>query len=271
MQYELQEGGYYDPSPGQKIVWRQWEHNWELIREARKGASLIVCHAGDLVEGVHHETTQVVTNRVDNHENIADLCMDRAFRIAKMKEGDKYYQISGTESHVGHGSSSEERVASGLDHVVPVWEQEFWDDEGAHKNGRYTWDRLYREINGVIFDISHHGGSVGQRAWTTGNGLRSKIMSIYWSCVNNHIPVPRYWIRGHSHKYVREEYTDVNGTITGIILPGFQIKTGFVYKKMNYDMKPADVGMCWIEIESDGSSRDFCDKIEVIQDPLLPF
>ena len=269
-QYQLQEGGFYDPTPGQKLVWQQWEHNWKLIKEARKKANLVVVHCGDLVEGIHHETTQIVSNRVDTQENIAAISLDKAFRIAMM-DGDKYYQISGTESHAGNGSSSEERVAKDLDHVVPVWEQTFFDEEGEKKNGRYTWDRLYREINGVVFDISHHGGSVGQRAWTEENGLYNKIKSIYWTCVDNHKPIPRYWIRGHNHKYVRAEYRGRNGIITGIMLPGYQIKTGFVYKKMNFDPTPADVGMVWIEIDENGNSMDFIDQIEVEQEKLEAF
>jgi len=270
-QYQLQEGGYYDPTPGQKLLWKQWAHNWELIKSIRKNADLIICHCGDLVEGIHHETTQIVSGRVDTQENIADICMDKAFRIANMIKGDKYYQISGTDSHAGNGSSSEERVAKNLDYVVPVWEQTFFDEEGEKKNGRYTQDRLYREINGVIFDISHHGGSVGQRAWTTENGLYNKIKSIYWTCVDNQIPVTRYWIRGHNHKYVRAEYRGRNGIITGIMLPGFQIKTGYVYKKINYDPNPADIGMVWIEIDEHGNSTDCVDKIEIEQEHLEAF
>jgi hypothetical protein len=265
------EGGFYDPTPAQKIVWQQWAHNWELIRQARKKASLIICHCGDLVEGIHHETTQISSSRVDNHETIAQICMDRAMKMASMGKEDKYYQISGTESHAGHGSSSEERVAGDLDHVVPVWEQTFFDEDGEQKNGRYTWDRLYREINGVVFDISHHGGSVGQRAWTEENGLYNKIKSVYWTCLDNGQPIPRYWVRGHNHRYVRAEYRGRNGTITGIMLPSFQIKTGFVYKKLNYDPRPAHIGMVWVEIDSDGRSCDFIDKIEVEQDKLERF
>jgi hypothetical protein len=270
-QWALQEGGFYDPTPGQKLLWAQWEYNWKLIKDARKGADLIICHAGDLVEGVHHETTQIVCSRVDSHEAIADICMDKAFRMSGMNGKDKYYQISGTDSHVGNGSSSEERVAGKLDHVVPVWEQTFFDEEGEHTNGRYTWDRLYRSINGVVFDISHHGGSVGQRAWTEENGLYNKIKSIYWSCVDNKMAIPRYWIRGHNHKYVRVEYRGTQGTITGIMLPGYQIKTGFVFKKLNYTPEPADIGMVWIEIDERGNSQDYVDKIEIEQEHLEAF
>lgn len=270
-QFGLMDGGHYDPTPVQKLIWKQWEYNWNIIAKERKDSNLIVCHCGDLVEGIHHQTTQIVSPRIDDHETISSICMDRGFRIAKMRKGDKYYQVGGTEEHVGNGSSSEERVAKDLDHVVPVWEQTFFDEEGEKVNGKYTWNRLYRKINGVIFDISHHGGSVGQRAWTTENGLYNKIKSIYWTCVDAKMAIPRYWIRGHNHQYVRVDYRGKQGIITGILLPGFQAKSGFVYKKINYDPTPASVGMVWIVIEANGSSMDYIDKIEVEQERLEEF
>jgi len=270
-QFALKDGGFYDPTPIQKLIWKQWEYGWNLIAEERKKSDLIVVHCGDLVEGIHHESTQIVSPRVDDHETISSICMDKAFRIVKMGANDKYYQISGTEEHAGNGSSSEERVAKDLDHVVPQWTQKVFDEEGEHINGRFTWNRLYREINGVVFDVSHHGGSVGQRAWTTENSLYNKIKSIYWSCLENNLPLPRYWIRGHNHQYIRAEYGGRRGIITGIMLPGFQARTGYCYKKINYDPKQADIGVVWIVVEKDGKSNDYVDKIEVRQEELVEF
>jgi len=269
-QFPLKDGSY-DPSPAQRLIWRQWEHNWKLIANERKNSDLIVVHGGDLVEGIHHQTTQVISPRVDDHETASIVCMDKAFRLAGMNKGDKYYQISGTEEHAGNGSSSEERVAKDLDHVVPVWEEKIFDEDGEKLVGRYTWNRLYREINGVVFDISHHGGSVGQRAWTTENGLYNKIKSIYWTCLESEMPMPRYWIRGHNHRYIRIDYHGKRGTITGILLPGFQAKTGYVYKKMGFDITPAHVGMVWIVVEANGEVHDHIDKIEVEQEKLEAF
>lgn len=270
--FQLHEGGEYRPSKAQKIIWDQWAHNWEIINKERKGSDLVIVHDGDIVEGMHHDTTQIVTARVDEQETIASLCMDFAMRKSKFNlKHDKYYQVAGTEEHAGNGSSSEERVAADLDGVVPVYEQTSFDEEGAHKNGRYTWDRLLRTKNGVLFDIAHHGGSVGRRAWTTENGLYNKVKSIYWECLELGLPIPRYWIRAHFHTHVRAEYRGKHGTITGIMLPGFQIKTGYVYKANGYAMKPADVGMVWIVMEPDGTCHDHVDKIEVAQEEIEEF
>ena len=147
-QFPLKDGSY-DPSPAQRLIWRQWEHNWKLIANERKNSDLIVVHGGDLVEGIHHQTTQVISPRVDDHETASIVCMDKAFRLAGMNKGDKYYQISGTEEHAGNGSSSEERVAKDLDHVVPVWEEKIFDEAGVAK-------RVYTDNERAWF---YNGGS----------------------------------------------------------------------------------------------------------------
>ncbi len=265
---QLHEGGEYLPSKAQRIIWNQWEYNWELIRKERKNSNLIIVHDGDVVEGIHHESTQINSSRVDEHETIASMCLDFAMQKAKFGKGDKYYQVAGTEEHAGNGSSSEERVAQDFDGVVPVYENQGFGDK---KNGRYTWDGLLRTVNGVLFDIAHHGGSVGSRAWSTENGLYNKIKSIYWECLDLKLPIPRYWIRAHYHTYVRTEYAGRHGVITGIMLPGFQIKTGYVYKKRGFIMKPADVGMVWVVVNDDGTSKDYVDKIEVKQEEIREF
>lgn len=268
--FQLHEGGEYTPSKAQRIIWNQWEHNWDIIKKERKNSDLIIVHDGDIVEGMHHNTTQITSARIEEHETIGQSVMDFAMRRSGFGKGDKYFQVAGTEEHAGNGSSSEERVAKDLDGVVPVFENSTFDDEGM-RNGRYTWDRLLRKTNGVLFDIAHHGGSIGNRAWTTENGLYNKIKSIYWECLELSLPIPRYWIRAHFHTYARAEYRGKHGMITGIMLPGFQIKTGYVYKQKGYVMKPADIGMVWIVIEPDGTSRDYVDKIEVCQEEIREF
>jgi hypothetical protein len=270
-QFCLHEGGFYDPTPGQKLIWNQWTECWEKIKKERKNSDLIVVHGGDLVEGIHHDTVQIISPRIDEHEDVARLCLDWAFRKVGFHKGDKYYQIGGSGAHAGNGSSSEERIAKDFDGAIPLWKQQVYDEEGDKINGRFTHDRLYRSINGVVFDISHHGGSIGQRAWTTENGLYNKLKSIYFSCLENKMPMPRYWIRGHNHVYVRAEYRGKLGTITGIMLPGFQIRTDYCYRKINYDPQPATIGMCYIIVEASGQSSDYVEKITVEQEHLEDF
>jgi hypothetical protein len=80
--------------------------------------------------------------------------------------------------------------------------------------------------------------------------------------------IPRYFIRAHLHQFIKAEYEGKHGKITGVVVPSFQAKTGYVYKKIGYRIAQPDIGLCWIVIESDGSSELKWSRIEVIQDEV---
>ena len=269
------------PSPAQKIIWKQWEHNWETVAKERKGARLVIVQNGDPVEGMHHNDPQVMTMREDEHVTIAINCYDWAMRKAKFnpKKGDRYYQIAGTEAHGGTGARAEEALArdfrdrgDGENGVMPIWEKPVFTEGEYQIQGKYTWGRLLRKVNGVLFDIAHHGASVGKRAWTKPNQLLNTIKSIYFECLNNKEPIPRYWIRAHYHEYTHAYYEDKQGIIEGFVLPSYQLPgSSFVRRHCGGSLLLGDIGMVYWVVESDGSSRFVKDVITVKQDKIEAF
>jgi len=271
------------PSPAQKIIWKQWEHNWQAVAEERRKSRLIIVQAGDPVEGMHHESPQIMTMREDEHVTIAIHCYDWALRKAKFDsgKGDRYYQIAGTEAHGGVGSRAEEALARDFRNkgdktngVVPVWEKQVFDDDEDQDiiQGKYTWGGLRRKVNGVLFDIAHHGASVGSRAWTTANQLQNTIKSIYWECLNNKKEIPRYWIRAHYHQYVHAYYEDKQGIIEGFVLPSFQLPgSNYVRRYKGNSLMLADIGMVYWVVEEDGRSYFKPDYITVESDKVEEF
>lgn len=269
------------PSPAQRIIWKQWEHNWGLVEEERKKSKLVVVQNGDPVEGMHHESPQVMSMRETDHVTIAIHCYDWALRKAKFnaRNGDRYYQVAGTEAHGGVGSQAEETLARDFRNrndkengVVPVWEKEVFSDEEDIIQGKYTWGGIRRRVNGVLFDISHHGASVGKRAWTKPNSLLNTIKSIYFECLNNNMPIPRYWVRAHYHEYVHAYYEDKQGIIEGFVLPSFQLAgSNYVRRYKGGSLMLADIGMVHFVVEDDGSSRYVADYITVEQDKVEEF
>jgi hypothetical protein len=242
--FNLFDGGTYTPTPSQMIIWKVWEEAWNKVREERKGKRLIIVHDGDAVEGFHHMTAEIVSIRDSEHEQIHVDCMEWAMKTAKFdaSKGDAIYYVSGTEEHVGSGSKSEERIAKDLDGVVPM------------NDHRYTWNAIRKSINGVYFDVSHHGGTGGNNLLNDENPLRSRVKNIYLDCIDQRIEIPRYWIRAHIHRYINAEYHGTQGTIQGIILPSFQFKTGYVYKRMNNRVQPQDIGLVWVNVDKDGKT-----------------
>jgi len=244
--FNLHDGGSFSPSPLQRQIWQQYDECLDYIKEQRKKSRLIWIENGDVVEGIHHQTTQIVSGRVDEHEQIACDILDYTFQKVKFTKGDLAYMITGTEEHSGNGSQSENRVAEDLD-FIPQYSQE------SDKPNRYTWDRLLLKVNGVLLDIAHHGGSVGRRAWTTENGMRNLVKSFYLQSLEDGTELPRYWVRSHKHQFVYSGmYSGKHGDIEGFVTPSFQMKTGFAYKIAGHQL--SDIGMIVIIVEDDGRS-----------------
>ena len=262
-QWQKAEGGYHNPSENQILIWRQWDKAADLVLKLRHRARLIVANVGDAIDNHHHDTTQIITPRIDEQERIHTDVMDYFLGKVKFnqKKGDLLYYVEGTPAHVLKGAQAEERIARDLDAVpkskgTPAHE---------YKDGRYTWDRLKLDINGVRLDIAHHPATgAGTRAWTKGNTLRSLLRSIYFDCLEYRQPIPRYWIRAHKHKYVPEIHRGAKGTIEGFILPSFQLRTEFVNRIASHEL--ATIGMLIIVIEPDGRTEWHCPHITFSED-----
>jgi len=71
--YELNGNGHQQANKIQKWLWRCWVDYWQRVKDAVKehDAKLVVIVNGDAVEGVHHGTTQVVSQRYDDMLNRA--------------------------------------------------------------------------------------------------------------------------------------------------------------------------------------------------------
>jgi len=239
---QLHDGGTYIPSALQKKIWTQYSECLFFIKEERKRSRLIWIENGDLTEGVHHGTTQITTSRTDEHEQIAVDILEHTFNYLKFNKskGDLAYIMAGTETHSGIGSRAEENIARDIEEwgIVPK------------NKARYTWDRLLLKVNGILFDIAHHGGSVGRRAWTTNNGMHNLVKSLYFQHLEDETKIPRYFIRSHLHKYAYGQYKGKRGEIEGFVTPSFQFKTGYAYRVAGSQL--SDIGMVIIVIEEDG-------------------
>ena len=253
----LHDGGTFQPSLLQRKIWEVWDESWHKIAQARKGRRLIIVHNGDATEGLHHGTTQVVSSRMDEHKQIHIDAMDHALKVCKFNagKGDSLYYVTGTEEHAGKGSEMEEDIAKDLE-AVPLSDK------------RHTWDVIKKVIHGVQFNISHHGARSGNTVLTDDNSMRQILKNIYFDCVNFRKPIPRYWIRAHIHKFIHADYEDAQGRIEGIVLPSFQMRTGYVYKKFNDRYKPNDIGMIWVYVNADGTTSWDKNLLQIYQDEV---
>jgi len=211
----------------------------EYALHHRKGRRLIVVHDGDAIEGVHHNTIQVVTQNIKEQVEIHIDLMDVFLRKARFsrKAGDLLYYVSGTETHTGEH------------------EQAIAKDLSAEKNpeGGRVFDHLELAVNGRILWLTHHGKKRGAGA-NEGNALRNWLRDVYWDCVKQEKRPPDFVISGHTHTPAYQTYViphkESYHTIHGIICPSWQEKTRFAYQVAPIDRN--EIGAVYIEIMATG-------------------
>lgn len=254
-EWTLHDGQVYRPNPLQKLIRAHWCATWQRVGEQRKGRRLIICVAGDATEGLHHNTTQVITGRTDTQEAMAAAVLEEALHLSKfnLRRGDTLRLITGTPAHDGNGAASLERIArSVLDY---------------HGDQRQTRDYWQAEVHGVRFDVAHRPGSgPGTRNWVRGNAFQAWLKSLYLNALEAQQPPPRYVIRAHRHDYLRRDVYNLNGEIatTGIILAAWKGKDEYVYQLAPEAI--ASIGALTVTVEPDGTTWAECQRIEIPQD-----
>lgn len=145
----LDERGEYHPSSFQKSLRSMWEYFWEeWVPDATRGEDFAVLHNGDVIDGVHHGATTLITNNLNDQRQIAyDILRPVVDRCDGL-----YFQIRGTEAHVGKSAQEEEALARMLD-AIP-------DENGLR--ARYD---LWINVGGYLVHALHHIGTSGSSAY----------------------------------------------------------------------------------------------------------
>lgn len=249
--WQLEEGGTHTPNSTQGLIWKQWLECWEVVRDLRKGGRLIVTPMGDMVDGVHHDETELVTHNSAEQVRIASSCLDTGLQIAKYnhRKGDVFQVLRGTPTHVRR---AEETIARDIDGCRPHTPPSQPDG----KDGRFVWSRLVFMVNGVLFDCAHDGVGVGGRAWLEENQLYLTLKSLYWEAMENKVPLPRYFIRAHKHMMIESTHKRRGKLIDGVIVPSFQYKTEYGYRYTSKRIIRSTIGMYIVVVERDESTHE---------------
>lgn len=208
----LDDGGTYHPSKPQEWLWWAWcdalTKATERQREAK--ADLWVVLNGDLMDGDHHNTSQIISK---NPEAQAYVC-ERVFGVVKDMKPDRLFVVRGTEAHGGGSGSAEESLARRL---------------GAERDEETrNWSRwhLRLDIHGLLNDFQHHGRASG-RPHTIMSVAAGLAHQIYLEHTQLGLRHPDIAWRSHTHK----KYDSHDAFPTRAIgVPSFQLKTSFVHK-----------------------------------------
>lgn len=231
--WQLDAGGTYRPSKAQRLIWRQWVEGWDVVNQLRQpGDRLIITMMGDAVDGKHHDTSELVTGRIEEQERIFIDAMDWTLQHVNFGGDDVLQFISGTPAHVGEMAQSERRICEDME-------------------GRGLYDRLKMQVGSVKFDVAHDGLPVGGRAWTDDSSLRAVIRSMLFDSLLNGQDVPDYVIRAHRHTFMTTDFERGKYHISGMICPAFQLKTSYGNRFTSTNNRTPSIGMLIVVVEDD--------------------
>jgi hypothetical protein len=198
------------PSALQAEIHRHWIEVLEYTALAKKeqNARLVVVVAGDLVEGVHHGSQEIISPYLTDHQKIAEYLIREAKRITNY---DTIYFLDGTPAHAGENEYNLAEVLQG-ERYAP---------------GKFTWPILKKRVYNNLVYIAHQGPASG-RGMSAGNPLRNKIKSNCYEFLTNDEPIPDYMIFAHYHVHQHERVEIGNKTIDGYLLPSWKLIDNYV-------------------------------------------
>ena len=177
-QLELAEGLTVIPNELQRWFWACYQDALIWLDRMTAGAPMGLVLNGDLIEGDHHRTDQIIGRNLSDH--IA--CAEATLRPLT-KRASRLFLTRGTECHVGDSEAALGKIL------------------GAEKNpetGRHAFDRLTLDICGVRLVARHHITTTS-RPWLESNGLGAELGSEQLNAVRNGEPMPRILCCAHRH------------------------------------------------------------------------
>ena len=224
------DGGTYHASKTQRWILEAWLDYWSIIDAKQKehDAELFVIVNGEVTDGDHHDTRQIITRMESEWLAMGAKILDP---VAQRTKPENLFILRGTEAHSGKSGSWDEAIAKDL---------------GAHPSrhtmdgevAAHSWDHLRVSFRGVKCDIKHHT-TKSRVPRSKGSSAGRKAADTMVTYINHGEWPPQLVVRAHVHG--TEDSRDTHTTRV-IILPCWQASTAFGHKIT--DELP-DIGGAW--------------------------
>lgn len=216
-EFKLDEGGIYKASKLQKKLYTMWYNFWnEWVPAATREEDYIIVHNGDIIDGIHHNTVTQISHNITDQSRIAIEMMSTVVNNKKCKG---YYQIRGTEAHVGKSGQYEEAIAKQLN-AIP------------NKMGNYARWELWLEFGKYkkLLHFTHHVGTTNSASYES-TAVYKELVEAYNEAGRWKKRPPDVVIRSHRHRQFEIKIATEGGYGMSIVTPSWQLKTPFVYKQ----------------------------------------
>lgn len=174
------EGNEIGQNKFQEWLWECWEDMlcWAQKTIGKDAFDVVV--NGDLVDGIHHKTLQVMTpDPSDQTDAVKQVLGFLAESCAKL------HIIKGTECH---SRNDEIRIGRAL---------------GATKcqaTGQHAWDTLDLEVAGTLYNFAHHISATA-RSYLEASAHSIALGNLSHSRARAGKPVPKVMVRAHRHRH----------------------------------------------------------------------
>jgi hypothetical protein len=245
--FQLPDDNLYDQNRYQETTWRYWEHFWKkwVPKTIGKSKDVRVVINGDLIDGFHHDTVNIMSASLPYQEFAAKKV------LGELDHYDGLYVVRGTDAHAGIGAGSEEKIAR---------------DIGARKcdeeSGNYSDYQLWITVDKVPFNFAHHISTTSSAAYESSAPMR-ELVTTFVEAAQWGRPMPRIIVRSHRHRFIPVAVPSIHGRIRVIITPGWQLRTPFVERIDR--MRMPHIGGVIFKVEDDE-----CQDIEKIYPLPMP-
>lgn len=163
----------------QKLLWKLWVHAWDWAHKVIGGDPFDIIINGDLVEGIHHKTIEVMSP--DRGDQIA--AVEQVLR-PQVGYDSSIYIVMGTESHT---RNDELVIGKELKaHVDPA-------------TGNHAFRRLELELpTGILLSATHHMPTT-KRTWLEASQLSLELQNEVAERTRRGLRPPQIIVRAHRH------------------------------------------------------------------------
>lgn len=215
----LDGGGTYHASTFQQQMWTLWRAFWdEWVPEVTRGEPYDIVHNGDVIDGVHHNSTTQISHDIEDQQTIALAVLEPV--VARCRAlGGTYYHIRGTAAHVGQSGVWEEQIARRLG-AKP-------NAEGQH--ARFDLWKRVGDKDGPLVHLLHHIGTTGSAAHEA-SAVNAELTAEFVEAARWRREPPDFIVRSHRHRSIAVDMDSARGYAAAIVTPAWQGRTPYVWK-----------------------------------------
>lgn len=190
----------------QAWLWKCWLDSQEWWKRIIGKDEFELVINGDLVEGIHHRTLQVMSPDVGDQTTavleVLSVLAGKACRV---------HVVKGTECHT---RNDEIRIGSALNGTIDP------------KTGQHAWDIFDIEVNGTLFNFAHHIATSSKSAHEAGEHSRN-LTDVTHCRARTNQRVPKVVCRAHRHRHGvwndGNQISIITGAWQGLTRHGFKV------------------------------------------------